>query len=290
MSNLSNLFSLPPLSASLWNAQPSEIMDNSSALPPSLDPQPTSSQESILARLPPAAMRWAESLPWLQRRYVLSLCYLMCAATPAVQADFLDDYTADGLVCKVLEDRDTKQKVKEYLSQFKIQSALDETMLRSYIRQFYIHSAQDVRRQPDLYLESALKLVMNIEERNNVFNYILGFELIKMMFQMSWFQHEKFYKLQRNQEDFIKTYIKPIQYTHKLNQIVVPKDEYLFFARREYFVHRPQISDRKIVELAMATFTTEVTTNLGFSIIRHPDWLSFDYPYIFTSDQEVIFL
>jgi hypothetical protein len=265
-------------------------MSTSGTLPPSSDAQIDSSQDSILSRLPPAAKRWAESLPWSQRRYVLSLCYLMCAATPAVQADFLDNYTADGLVCKVLEDRDTKQKVKEYLTQFQIQSALDETMLRSYIRQFYIHSAQDVRRQPDLYLESALKLVMNIEERNNVFNYILGFELIKMMFQMSWLQHEKFYKLQRNQEDFIKTYVKPIQHTHKINQIVVPKDENLFFARREYFVQKPQISDRKIVELAMATFTTEVTTSFGFSIIRHPDWLSFDYRYIFGSEPEAIFL
>ncbi|HEY9907971.1 MAG TPA: hypothetical protein V6D18_10275 [Thermosynechococcaceae cyanobacterium] len=251
---------------------------------------PSSLSDSILSRLPPEAQRWTESLPWAQRRYVLSLCHLMCAASPDMQADFLDDYTADGLVSKVLEDRDTKQKVERYLKQFKIPTPLSESRLRAYIRQFYIHSAQDVRRQPDLYLESALKLVMNIEERNNVFNYILGFELIKMMFQMSWLQHEKFYKLQRNQEDFIKTYIRPIQYTHRINQIVVPKDEHLFFARREYFVQKPQISDKKLVELAMATFTTEASTNLGFSIIRHPDWLSFDHYYVFESEQEMIFL
>lgn len=206
-----------------------------------------------------------------------------------MRAEFLDGYTADGLVSKVLGDRDTKQKVKAHLKKFRIRTSLNETLLRGYIKQFYIHSAQDVRRQPDLYLESALRLVMNTEERSSVFNYILGFELLKMMFRMSWFQLEKLYKLQRNQEDFIRTYIKPIQHTHKLNQIIVPRDEHLFFARREYFVQVPVISDRKLIELAMATFTTEVTTNFGFSIIRHPDSLAFDYDFICDVEQDEIF-
>jgi hypothetical protein len=245
--------------------------------------------EGILAKLPPEAKQWAESLPWTQRRYVLSLCHLICAAPSETRAQFLDDYTATGIISRVIADRDTKQKVKEYLNQFRLNSSLDESVLRNYIRQFYIHSAQDTRRQPDRYLESALRLVMSTEERNNVFNYILGFELIKMMFRMSWYQHEKLYRLQRNQEEFIRTYIKPIQHTHKINQIIVPKDEHMFFARRDYYVQPPVIAERKLIELAIATFTTEITTNFGFSIIRHPDALVFDYDYIFESDQEAIF-
>lgn len=246
--------------------------------------------ESLLLKLPPEARRWAESLPWTQRRYVLSLCHLMCAASPEMRAQFLDDYTADGLVSKVLEDRDTKQKVKDYLQAFKVNTHLDTSSLRRYIRQFYVHSAQDMRTQPDLYLESALRLVMSTEERNHVFCYILGFELIKMMFRMSWHQHEKLYRLQRSQEEFIQTYIKPIRHAHRINQIVVPKDENLFFARRDYYVKRPSISDRKLIELAMATFTTEVTTHFGFSVIRHPQALVFDYAYIFETDGDAIFL
>jgi len=251
-------------------------------------PNAASSAESILSLLPPEAQQWAESLPWNQRRFVLSLCHLMCAASPEMRAGFLDDYTADGLISKVLEDRDTKQKVSHYLEEFNVKTELDPIALRLYIRQFYIHSAQDVRGQPDLYLESALRLVMNTAERNNVFSYILGFELIKMMFRMSWFQHEKLYRLQRNQDEFINTYIRPIQHTHKINRIIVPKDERLFFARRDYFVQKPAISERKLIELAIATFTTETTTNLGFSIIRHSQSLIFDYDYIFEAEQEVM--
>jgi hypothetical protein len=213
----------------------------------------------------------------------------MCAAPPEIQAEFLDDYTADGLVSRKLEDRDTRQRVSQHLRDFNLTTELTEGVLRSYIRQFYIHSAQDSRRQPDLYLESALKLVFSTEERNNVFNYILGFELLKMMFQMSWLQHERLYRLQRNQEEFITLYIKPIQHAHRVNGIIVPRDEGVFFAKRNYFVQEPEISEKKLIELVMATFTTDITSNFGFSIIRHPHSMLFDRDYIFHPEQDLIF-
>ncbi|MGG6297377.1 cobyrinic acid a,c-diamide synthase [Leptolyngbya sp. AN02str] len=242
-----------------------------------------------MSKLPPEAKVWVESLPWHQRRYVLSLCYLICAASPETQAEFLDDYTADGLVSKKLEDKDTEQRVRDYLKEFRINTELNALVLREYIRQFYIHSAQDARRQPDLYLESALRLVFSTEERNNVFNYILGFELLKMMFRMSWLQHERLYRLQRNQEEFIGLYIRPIQHAHRVNSIIVPRDEGVFFAKRDYFVQRPDISERKLVELVIATFHTDVVSHFGFSLIRHPNSLIFDYDFIMKPEQDVIF-
>ena len=245
--------------------------------------------DTILGKLPSEARNWVESLSWQQRRYVLSLCHLICAAPPEIQAEFLDDFTADGVISKKLEDQETKQRVKQYLKDFHIQTELTEAVLRSYIRQFYIHSAQDSRRQPDLYLQSALKLVLSTEEGNTVFNYILGFELLKMMFQMSWYQHERLYRLQKNQEEFIHHYIKPIQHAHRINGIVVPKDAGVFFAKRNYFVQQPEISPKKLITLVMATFTTEVTSEFGFTIIRHANSLSFDYDYIFEQETDIIF-
>jgi hypothetical protein len=245
--------------------------------------------ESVLGKLPDEAKAWVESLSWQHRRYVLSLCHLICASPPEVQAEFLDDYTADGLVSKKLEDQETKQRVRQYLREFRIETELTEMVLRSYIKQFYVHSAQDTRRQPDLYLQSALKLVFYSEEGNNVFNYILGFELLKMMFCMSWYQHEKLYRLQRNQEEFISAYIKPIQLAHRLNGIITPKDEGVFFAKRSYYVQQPDVSSKKLIELVMATFTTEITSSFGFSIIRHPNSLNFDYDYIFQPEPDMIF-
>jgi hypothetical protein len=133
--------------------------------------------DPIFGSLPAEAKAWLEGLPWEQRRYVLSLCHLMSASPPEVQADFLDDYTADGLVYRVIQDQDTTQKVSGYLQKFHITTKLTEAVLRSYIRQFYIHTAQDARQQPDLYLESALRLMISSQERKSVFSYVLGFEL-----------------------------------------------------------------------------------------------------------------
>ena len=251
--------------------------------------QSSNPDSGILENLPETSRDWFEQLSWRERRYVLSLCHLMCAASPEAQAQFLDEYTADGLVSRKLADRDTQHRVMEHLHQFRIDTQLTEEVIRQYIRQFYIHSAQDTHRQPDLYLESALKLVFSTKERNNVFHYVLGFELLKMMFQMSWFQHERLYLLQRNQEDFIRTYIKPIQNAHRLNRIVVPQDEGVFFAQRHYFIQVPRIAQKRLTELVMATFTTETTSQFGFSIIRHINALVFDYDYIFSASPDAIF-
>lgn len=252
-------------------------------------PLSSESIENILQRLPSEARLWTENLPWNQRRYVLSLCHLLCAAPPATQAQFLDEYTANGLISKLIENQEIRQKVKLNLDRFRITTQLTEAVLRGYIRQFYVHSAQDSRRNPELILESAVRVVVSTEERNHIFNYILGFEIIKLLFRMSWLQHERLYRLQRNQEEFITLYLKPIQQTHRLNQIIVPRDEKLFFARRDYYVQVPTVADKKLIELAIATFTTEVISNFGFSVIRHPDAIAFDYDYIFDVDPEAAF-
>ncbi len=110
-----------------------------------------------------------------------------------------------------------------------------------------------------------------------------------MMFKMSWLQHERLYQLQKNQETFIKSYIKPIQLAHEINGIIVPEGRNNFFARRGFFVKKPLIRARKLVELVMATFTTDIVINLGFLMIRDRNFLKFDYDYIFQPEPEGIF-
>ncbi|MBD2184166.1 cobyrinic acid a,c-diamide synthase [Aerosakkonema funiforme] len=244
---------------------------------------------SILETLPPLAKKWAESLPWEERRYVLSLCHLLCGSTPDLQAEFLDEYTADGLVARMLEDRDTQHQVQKYLFRFYLKTELNQAVLKSYVRQFFIHSSQDLREQPHDYLESALRLVISTEEKNSLFNYILGFELLKMIFQMSWAQQERLSILQKSPTSFIKNYIKPIQKAHKLNGIVVPKYERIFFEKHDYYVQIPDLSEKRSIELVMNTFTTNTVSDFGFSMIRHPQSLTFDYEYIYQPEQESIF-
>jgi hypothetical protein len=187
-------------------------------------------------------------------------------------------------------DQIPPKSVEKYLHKFHINKILDEVATRDYIEQFYIHLSQDLRTHMDSHIEVALQLVSNKKECNNIFYYILGFEILKMIFQMSWLQHERLYELQKNQESFIKNYIKPIQETHRINGIVVPKNEKVFFAKRSYFIKKPKIKDKKLNELVMATFTTDTVKHLGFLIVRHLNFLVFDYDYIFSDEPEKLFL
>ena len=243
----------------------------------------------MLDRLPSEVRQWVESLAWQERRYMLSLCHLLCAAAPQDQAQFLDDFTAEGIIAKILVDQDTQQQIYSHLKRFHITSVLNEKLLRTYIRQFYIHSAQDMHRQPQQYLQSALQLVIKKQEQSKVLNYVLGFEVLKMLFQMSWEQQEKLYQLQINQDYFYSRFIKPIQYTHRINSIVVPKDEKVFFAKREYYIQLPQIPTKRLVALIMATFATDTVIDFGFSINRNSQYLIFDFDYIFAPAHDPIF-
>ena len=240
----------------------------------------------MLEKLPQQAREWAESLPWKERRYVLSLCHLLCAATPEAQASFLDEYTAEGMITKILMDYDAQKTAQIYLSKFHINISLTGNILRKYIRQFYIHSAQDMRRQLNQYLESALKLMASQQEKNNILNYILGFEILKMIFKMSWLEQERFYRLQINQDQFYHNYIKPIKSAHRLNKIVNPKDENVFFAKRDYYVKKPAIKDKKLIELIMLTFSTEQVCDLGFGLSHSLKHIVFDYDYIYNSKED----
>jgi len=96
--------------------------------------------------------------------------------------------------------------------------------------------------------------------------------------------------MQINQEDFIKNYIKPIQHAHRINGIIMPKDENFFFAKRSYFVEEPILSDKKVIELIVATFTTNIVTEFGFSIMINIKSFNFNYDYIYSPESEEIFI
>ncbi|MEM9266356.1 MAG: cobyrinic acid a,c-diamide synthase [Cyanobacteria bacterium P01_F01_bin.13] len=251
-------------------------------------PQPPTQKHPIIEALPPEAQQWLGGLPWVQRRYVLSLCHVMCATSPEGQAKFLDEYTADGVISRIIHDQDTQQRIYFHLSRFHIQTQLTERMLRRYVRQYYIHSAQvRQQQQDDAYLEAAIRLMANDREHNRVLTYILGFEVLILLFGMSWEQHERFYRLQPNQEDVLNLYIRPIQRAHRLNGIIVPKDENNFFARRDYFVRIPKIKPKQAVVLIMASFSPKRISQLGSVVMRHRNALQFDYSHILQQDSDV---
>lgn len=240
----------------------------------------------LIDTLPAEARQWLTGLPWVQRRYLLSLCHVICASSPEGQAKFLDDYTADGVMSRIIHDQDTQQRIYYHLRRFRIRTKLTDKVLRRYIQQFYIHSAQVRQHQENAYLEIAIRLMADGREHNRVLTYILGFELLILLFGMSWEQHERLYRLQPNQEDFFNLYIRPVQRAHRLNGVIVPKDENHFFARRDYFVRIPNLKPGQTIALIMASFLPEQVSQLGAAIMRHQNALQFDYAHIFQQDSD----
>ena len=192
-------------------------------------------------------------------------------------AEFSETYPDAPVPSRNPVDRELKALVQQYLQRFHIATTITPEVTQQYMRQFYIHVVQ----HSYLKSPSLLKRIDRLDHRNQVLAYILGFELVKMVFQMSWQQHERLSNLQRNQEDFLARYIRPIQEAHRLNQVVVPRDRDLFFARRDYFVQRPKLRPHQLEILAIATFTAEMVLEFGFEVIRHPESFRFDYGEIF---------
>ncbi len=198
---------------------------------------------------------------------------------PPLFLEFTETYPDSPTPISV--DRELKAQVQEYLQRFHIATVITPEVMQRYMRQFYIHAVQHSPSQSS----ELLKRIDRLGHRNQVLAYILGFELVKMLFQMSWQQHERLYDLQRNQEDFLMRYIRPVQSAHRLNQVVVPRDQDLFFARRDYFVQRPKLQPHKLEVLAIATFSAETVLNFGFDVIRHPESFRFDYEQVFEAPE-----
>lgn len=239
----------------------------------------------LLSRLPDEAKDWLTDLPWEQRRYILSLCHLVCATPAKEQTEFLDSYTAEGLLSHIAADTDTRQRVNEHLKRFRCDIELNDETFRRYIRHVYLHSMQDTEQRPELYLETVLMLMSSARKRSSVLCYILGFEILKLLFQMSWAQHERLCSLQVNQDDFTRTYIQPVQRSHKRHKIVVPRDEKEFFARRDYYIKRPNLAPKQLIEMIVEAFTADKIIEVGFSLLRHHNAIHFDYAYVYEAEE-----
>ena len=239
----------------------------------------------VLSSLPDEAQAWLSELPWEQRRYILSLCHMLCATPSAQQAEFLDAYTAEGLLAHIADDADTRRQVNHHLQRFRCQTQLNDETFRHYIRHVYLHSIQDAEKRPELYLEMVLMLIGSARKRSSVLCYILGFEILKLLLQMSWAQHERLCSLQVDQEEFARTYIQPVQQLHKRYGIVVPKDEKEFFARRDYYIKRPDIAPERLVKIMVASLTADKVITVGFSLLRHHNAIHFDYAYVYETEE-----
>jgi hypothetical protein len=203
-----------------------------------------------------------------------------------------DDSTTQA-IDRILNAAHLNHSVQYHLTRLQRPTQLTPSLIQNYIRQFHCHALQDSRRKASSSLHSALQLFVSqdedlgsiVDQCHPILSYLLGFEIITMLFEMSWQQHERLYYLQHNQEYFFHHYIKPIQIAHRLNDKIIPRDATIFFAKRAYFVQRPCLRPQQLKALALATFPAETILELGFEVIRHPRSFIFDHSAIFDAPE-----
>ena len=203
------------------------------------------------------------------------------------QSHLLRGYTADKTIDRILNACNLKTTVEYHLNRLhRPNSSLTPDLIQAYVSQFYLHALQDSRSEASNFLKSALQLFVRQDDRNPILCYVLGFEVITLLFSMSWYEHERLYYLQQNQEQFYCRYIKPIQVAHRLNEKIIPRDADIFFARRSYFIQHPSLRPQQLKAIAIATFPAEAVLKLGFDIIRHPRSFVFDQAAIFDEPEQ----
>ncbi len=203
------------------------------------------------------------------------------------QSHLLRGYTDDKTIDRIINACNLKTTVEQQLKRLhRPNSSLTTDLIQAYMSQFYLHALQDSRSEASSFLRSALELFVRQDDRNPILCYVLGFEVVTLLFSMSWHEHERLYYLQQNQEQFFYRYIKPIQAAHRLNEKVVPRDADIFFAKRAYFVQRPALRPQQLKAIAVATFPAEAVLKLGFDIIRQPRSFVFDHAAIFDEPEQ----
>jgi len=210
----------------------------------------------------------------------------MCATSAAHQTEFLDAYTAEGLLSQIADDVDTRYRVNEHLQRFHCEIELNDDTFRRYIRHVYLHSMQAAEHRPELYLETVLILMGSARKRSSVLCYILGFEILKLLFNMSWAQQERLCSLQVHEDDFTQRYIRPVQTAHTQHNIIIPKGEKNFFARRDHYIQQPNIEPQRLVDLIVEVFSADNIIEIGFSLLRHPNSINFDFDYVYKANDE----
>ncbi len=205
------------------------------------------------------------------------------------QSHLLRGYTADKTIDRIITACNLKTSVEHQLKRLdRPNPSLTSDRIQAYVSQFYLHALQDSRSEASSFLQSALQLFVCQDDRNPILCYVLGFEIITLLFGMSWQQHERLYYLQHNQEQFYYHYIKPIQVAHRLNEKIIPRDADIFFAKRAYFVQRPELRPQQLKAIAIATFPAEAILKLGFEIIRQPRSFVFDHAAIFDAPEQQV--
>lgn len=202
------------------------------------------------------------------RRFLLNVLTLFAAISPEQQHQAINDLIQFEIVILSERSRDfLRRRVQSILDRFHLTKDLSENDIREYYYRYYILTGTIPERLTPDYLNFLMK-------------FIVGVELILMMFSMSFMEQQRLFELQgkySTQALLFYRYIRPIR--EKLaREKIVTRDP-----SGHHYYRRPKLDHSEMMDFVFEVFDLDRIAYLG----EYAEKLSFEKDYIQGQPEEI---
>ncbi len=196
------------------------------------------------------------------RRFVLNALTLFATISPEQQHQALNDLIQREI--SILSERSRKflhRRVKDILKPFHIDKEIKDADVREYYYRYYMLTGIIPERPTPDYL-------------NMLLTFIVGVEIIQMIFRMSFMEQQRFFELQgkySTQAMLFYRYIKPTR-----AKLATEKRLNRDPAGNHYY-RRPKLSTAEALDFIFEIFDLEAITYIG----NFSEKLAFEFDYIY---------
>jgi hypothetical protein len=196
------------------------------------------------------------------RRYLLNSLTLFACISPEQQHQALNDLIQSELVSLAektqmyLHDR-----IHAVMNRFGIDQSGESKRIAEYYYRYYL-------------LSGTVPENLTTEYLTHLLNFILGIEVIKIIFAMSFIEQQRFFEIQGRyaiQVMIFYRYIKPIR-DKLMDEKLISRD-----VSGSYYYTKPSLSEDKVLDYIFEVFKLDTIENLG-ELAKD---LQFDLEYIY---------
>ncbi|WP_242031821.1 hypothetical protein [Microcoleus sp. FACHB-672] len=182
------------------------------------------------------------------RRYLLNSMTLFASISPEQQHQILNDLIQSELMNLAEQSKKyLHQNVKVVLKRMFIEKPLSEKEIAEYYYKYYTITGVIPEEVTNEYL-------------NILVNFILGIEMSKLLFLMSFVEQQRFFELQENysaQVVLFYRYIKPIR-SKLIKEKIVNRD-----IIGNYYYNRPWVNEHELLDYIFDLFDLDKIIYLG---------------------------
>ena len=200
------------------------------------------------------------------RRFLLNALTLFAAISPEQQHQAINDLIQSEIF--LLAEKSIqflRRRVKEVLAPFKIAKEMGDEDIREYYYRYYMQTGRIPERLTPEYLNLMLK-------------FIVGVEILRTTFQMSFMEQQRFFEIQgkySTQALLFYRYIKPIR-NKLMRERVTSRDP----SGMHYYQH-PNLDHEDLIGYIFDVFDLETIIQLG----EFSENLAFEPDYIYSAQE-----